>query len=93
MRPDAFRSLQDVLRRLTHSFTTFGTVYGLAITLSGLLSLFLTPLDILTKRGLRGNYTPVNIGLIIAGAFSNAALAAGVAWASRRGAVRLEGSG
>jgi hypothetical protein len=48
-------------------FDTFGTVYGLAMTLSGLLGLILTPLDIFTKNQLDGNYTPVNVSLLILG--------------------------
>lgn len=55
---------------LVDRFDNFGTVYGLAMTLSGLLGLLLTPMDILTKSTLGGNYTPINVVLLILGLIS-----------------------
>lgn len=57
-------------------FDTFGTVYGLAMTLSGLLGLLLTPMDILTKNTFKGDYTPINVVLVILGFVS----AVGMYW-------------
>lgn len=79
-------------------FETFGTVYGLAMTLSGLFGLILTPLDIFTKNQLRGNYTPVNITLLLFGLVTALGLGLRVWLYTREGGsgggsgrVRLEG--
>ena len=74
-------------------FETFGTVYGLAMTLSGLLGLLLTPMDLLTKNALGGNFTPINVILLVLGAIS----AMGLYWRVwshvREGTIRVEGGG
>ena len=46
------------------------------MTLSGLLGLLLTPMDILTKSKLGGNYTPINTILLVLGFLS----AVGLYW-------------
>lgn len=75
---------------LIRRFDTFGTVYGLAMTLSGLLGLLLTPMDILTKTTLGGNYTPINIILLVLGLMS----ALGMYWRlwsyTRTGQIKLD---
>lgn len=65
-------------------FKTFGTVYGLANTLSGLFGLVQYPIDLLVKQGLDGDYTPVNIGLLLAGALSSAAITARIWFGTRK---------
>jgi hypothetical protein len=74
-------------------FETFGTVYGLAMTLSGLLGLLLTPMDLLTKNALGGNFTPINVILLVLGAIS----AMGLYWRVwshvREGTIRVEDGG
>jgi uncharacterized membrane protein YqaE (UPF0057 family) len=71
-------------------FETFGTVYGLAMTLSGLLGLLLTPMDVFTKNTLGGNFTPINIVLLVLGLLS----AIGLYWKvwsyTRQGKVRID---
>lgn len=57
-------------------FETFGTVFGLANTISGLFNLVLRPIDVLVKTTLGGNYTPVNLALLVAG-FASSALLSG----------------
>lgn len=60
------------------------------MTLSGLLGLLLTPMDILTKTKLDGNYTPINTVLLILGFIS----AVGLYWRvwsyTRDGRVKLD---
>ena len=46
------------------------------MTLSGLLGLLLTPMDILTKNTFKGDYTPINVILVILGFVS----AVGMYW-------------
>ena len=73
-----------------NSFETFGTVYGLAMTLSGLFGLLLTPMDLLTKNALGGNFTPINVILLVLGLTS----AVGMYWRvwsyTRQGQVRID---
>jgi hypothetical protein len=80
-------------KRANPRFETFGTVYGLAMTLSGLLGLLLTPMDLLTKNTLGGNFTPINVILLVLGAIS----AMGLYWRVwshvREGTIRVEDSG
>jgi hypothetical protein len=60
------------------------------MTLSGLLGLLLTPMDLLTKNTLGGNFTPINIILLVLGVTS----AVGLYWRVwshvREGKVRIE---
>lgn len=65
-------------------FHTFGTVYGLANSLSGLFGLILRPLDVLTKNRLNSNYTPVNISGLGLGALTSAILSVRIWVAHRR---------
>lgn len=65
-------------------FHTFGTVYGLANSLSGLSGLILRPLDVLTKNRLNGNYNPVNISGLVLGALASAILSIRIWVAHRR---------
>jgi hypothetical protein len=40
------------------------------MTLSGLFGLLLTPMDVLTKDVLNGNFTPINVVLMVLGLLS-----------------------
>ena len=46
---------------------TFGTVYGTANSVSGLFTLVQYPIDYTVKKKLQGNYTPVNIVMLVLG--------------------------
>jgi hypothetical protein len=70
-------------------FETFGTVYGLAMTLSGLFGLLLTPMDVLTKDVLDGNFTPINVVLMVLGLFSAVRLYWRVWSYTRQGKIAL----
>ena len=63
------------------------------MTLSGLLGLLLTPMDLLTKNTLGGNFTPINVILLVLGAIS----AMGLYWRVwshvREGMIRVEDGG
>lgn len=72
-------------------FVTFGRLYGLAMTISGVLGLILTPMDILTQKHLNGNYYPINITLIVVGALTNIAIAVRLWTYTRKGRIALEG--
>lgn len=63
------------------------------MTLSGLLGLLLTPLDIYTKTKLNGDFTPGNIVLLVLGIVTATALAVRVYTYTRinQGKVRLRG--
>lgn len=65
-------------------FHTFGTVYGLANSLSGLFGLTLRPLDVLTKNQLNGDYTAVNTLGLVLGALVSAILSIRIWIAHRR---------
>ena len=65
-------------------FHTFGTVYGLANSLSGLFGLILRPLDVLTRNRLNGNYNPVNILGLVLGTLVSAILSIRIWVAHRR---------
>lgn len=56
-------------------FETFGTVYGLAMTVSGGIGVVLNPLDRLVKGKLGGDYTPINVVLLVLGFVSTLMLA------------------
>lgn len=70
-----FFLLTFILITRTFGFVTFGTVYGLANTLSGLFGLVQWPLDILIKLPLDGNYTPINAVLLVLGLITSVSLA------------------
>lgn len=74
LRPLMYTAVSDFSAK-TFGFQTFGTVYGLANTLSGLFGLVQWPLDLLVKLPLDGNYTPVNAALLVLGLVTSVALA------------------
>lgn len=44
------------------------------MTLSGLFGLLLTPMDIFTKSTLHGDFTPINVALLVLGLMSAVAM-------------------
>ncbi|KAJ9100515.1 hypothetical protein QFC21_003555 [Naganishia friedmannii] len=72
-------------------FVTFGRLYGLAMTISGVLGLLLTPMDIVTQKQLNGNYNPINITLVVVGALTNMAVAVRLYMHTARGKIALDG--
>jgi hypothetical protein len=60
------------------------------MTLSGLFGLLLTPMDLLTKNALGGDFTPINVILLVLGLTS----AVGMYWRvwsyTRQGQVRID---
>lgn len=89
-RPLFYTAISDYAAKV-FGFETFGTVYGLSMTVSGLFGLLLTPLDRVTKGRFHGSYTPVNLGLLALGLSSTLVLAARV-WTYTRqpkGRIRL----
>lgn len=68
---------------LVFGFETFGTVYGLANTISGLFGLVQYPLDLAVKYPLKGNPTIVNVALLAAGVLTTAGVA-GRIWRATR---------
>jgi len=88
-RPLFYTAISDYAAKV-FGFETFGTVYGLVMTISGLFGLILTPLDILTKGPLNGSYTPVNVVLMVLGVVASSTLALKVWSYTRKGQVRLE---
>ncbi|KAG8930639.1 hypothetical protein FRC02_003966 [Tulasnella sp. 418] len=55
-------------------FETFGTVYGLTNSISGLFGLVLRPIDVLVKTKLDGDYVPIDVLGIILGILSSSLL-------------------
>ncbi|GFZ42804.1 hypothetical protein JCM24511_00522 [Saitozyma sp. JCM 24511] len=88
-RPLFYTAISDYAAKV-FGFETFGTVYGLAMAMSGAFGLVLTPLDLLTKGPLHGSFTPVNTVLLVMGVVSSATLALRVWSYTRGGKVRLE---
>ncbi|KAM0748570.1 hypothetical protein T439DRAFT_327827 [Meredithblackwellia eburnea MCA 4105] len=88
-RPLMYTANSDSFAKI-FGFQTFGTVFGLAMTFSGLCSLFNTPLDLLVKNQLKGSFIPINTILVVVGAGS----CLGLVWAmwkeGKKGAIRLE---
>ena len=72
-RPLFYTAISDYAAKV-FGFETFGTVYGLGMTLSGLFGLILTPLDILVKGPLNGSYTALNVVLFVMGFIASLAL-------------------
>ncbi|KZT39089.1 MFS general substrate transporter, partial [Sistotremastrum suecicum HHB10207 ss-3] len=72
-RPLMYTFVSDYAAK-SFGFESFGTVYGLANTIAGLFNLILRPVDVLVKDNLRGNFTPVNVALVVLGSISSAAL-------------------
>ncbi|ORX36384.1 major facilitator superfamily domain-containing protein [Kockovaella imperatae] len=90
-RPLFYTAMSDYGAKV-FGFQTFGTVYGLGMTLSGVFGFVLTPLDLLTKGPLNGSYTPVNLTLLILGLISGLTMAY-VIWShSRQGRIILSDS-
>ncbi|GAA99771.1 uncharacterized protein L969DRAFT_52196 [Mixia osmundae IAM 14324] len=88
LRPLMYTAVSDYCAK-TFGFQTFGTVYGLMNTLSGLFGLVQYALDLLIKGPLQGNYTPVNVGLLIAGLITSVGLASRIHYGTRDGVVAL----
>jgi MFS family permease len=86
-RPLLYTYLSDLFAKV-FGFQTFGKVYGLAMTLSGIVGLLLTPFDIFTKTH-GGNFTPINIALMIAGFVTNVGLTAKLYFHVRKGRIAL----
>lgn len=59
------------------------------MTLSGLFGLLLTPMDVLTKDVLNGNFSPINIVLMVLGLLSAAGLYLRVWSYTRQGTIAL----
>jgi hypothetical protein len=72
-RPLLYTFISDLTAKV-FGFGSFGKIYGLLMTLSGAVGLALTPMDILTKHFYHGDYTPINIFLLVAGVVTNVAL-------------------
>ena len=87
-RPLLYTYLSDIFAKV-FGFANFGKVYGLAMTLSGAVGLLLTPFDLLTKNHYHGNFTPVNIMLLVAGMITNLALIVKLWSHSRKGRIAL----
>ncbi|KDE03512.1 hypothetical protein MVLG_06024 [Microbotryum lychnidis-dioicae p1A1 Lamole] len=55
---------------LIFGFEHFGSVYGLSMTLSGLVGLFNAPLDVLVKTRLDGHFDGVDLAFVVLGCAS-----------------------
>lgn len=73
LRPLFYTTISDFAAKC-FGFATFGRVYGLANTLSGMLNVVQWPMDLLVKYRLQGNFTPLNLALIVFGALAPAAV-------------------
>lgn len=69
LRPFFYTAISDFAAKC-FGFATFGRVYGLANTISGVFNLVQWPIDLLVKYKLGGNFTPVNVALLVVGALS-----------------------
>ncbi|KAG9054845.1 hypothetical protein FS842_003964 [Serendipita sp. 407] len=87
LRPLMYTFVGDYCAKV-FGFGTFGTVYGLANTLSGLFGLVLRPIDLLLKSKLHGDYTPPNLVLLGCGIVASSLLTWRV-WVGTR-PVRLQ---
>jgi hypothetical protein len=87
-RPLLYTFVSDVFAKV-FGFANFGKVYGLAMTLSGVIGLVLTPMDIMTKGVFHGDFTPINVLLLVLGAITNIALIARIWFHTRKGRVAL----
>jgi len=88
-RPLMYTAVSDAFARV-FGFAHFGTVYGLAMSTSGVVGMVNAPLDVLVKGGLKGNFVPVDAGYVGLGVATGAVLV-GMVWRATRGrAVQLE---
>ena len=71
-----------------YGFTTFGTVYGLSNTISGMGGMILGPIDLLIRGPLRGNHTPINLMWLVLGVLASVGLM--LRTRDRTGSLRLE---
>jgi hypothetical protein len=87
-RPLLYTFVSDLTAKV-FGFSSFGRIYGLLMTLSGLVGLVLTPMDLLTKHVYHGDYTPINIFLLVAGLVTNIALIGRIYMHERKGRIVL----
>lgn len=88
-RPLMYTAVSDAFARV-FGFAHFGTVYGLAMSVSGVVGVANAGLDVWVKGGLGGNFVPVDVGYVVAGLVTGAVLV-GMVWRATRGrAVQLE---
>lgn len=87
-RPLLYTFVSDIFAKV-FGFANFGKVYGLAMTLSGIIGLILTPMDVLTKDYFGNNYNPVNVTLLGIGIITNVALTARIWMHVREGRINL----
>lgn len=80
LRPLMYTAVSDYTTKIV-GFKTFGTVYGLCNSLSGLFGLIQYPLDLFVKFTLKGSPTIVNVVLLVLGTTASAA----VAWRIKSG--------
>ncbi|KAK4700906.1 hypothetical protein P7C70_g5337, partial [Phenoliferia sp. Uapishka_3] len=88
-RPLMYTAVSDAFAKV-FGFQNFGTVYGLAMTTSGLVGLINAPLDLLVKNVLHNNFVPIGIAFTTAGVAICSALMVVVWRHTKQGAVRLE---
>ncbi|KAL1409089.1 hypothetical protein Q8F55_005913 [Vanrija albida] len=87
-RPLFYTAISDYAAKV-FGFETFGTVYGWAMTLSGLLGLVLSPMDKSVKEVFHGSYTVYNVLLLVLGVISSGLLAWRTSVVPTRGAIAL----
>ncbi|KAL8292596.1 hypothetical protein RQP46_001208 [Phenoliferia psychrophenolica] len=87
-RPLMYTATSDAFAKV-FGFQTFGTVYGLAMTTSGLIGLINAPLDLFVKNTLHGNFIPIGTSLVVAGLLVCGSVMALIRGYTREGAVRL----
>lgn len=87
LRPLMYTFVGDYCAKV-FGFATFGTVYGLANSLSGIFGLVLRPIDLLLKSKLHGDYTPPNLVLLACGVLASTALSWKVWSGTRRVALQ-----
>lgn len=75
LRPLFYTAISDFSAKC-FGFATFGRVYGLANTFSGIFNLIQWPMDLLVKYKLNGNFTPINLALVVAGIITCGAVSA-----------------
>lgn len=88
-RPLMYTSVSDAFARVM-GFQHFGTVYGTAMSMSGIVGMINAPLDVLVKTKLGGDYLPVDIMYIVLGFVTSGALLFKVWQATRQRAIVLE---
>ncbi|KAM0746826.1 MFS general substrate transporter [Meredithblackwellia eburnea MCA 4105] len=87
-RPLMYTVVSDAYAKV-FGFQTFGTVYGLSMTLSGCTGLINAPLDLLVKTKLHDNFYPIGITFVILGILICSSLMFSVWRYTRKGSVQL----